>query len=228
MSMNRAIAFDIYGTLIDTDGVLTVLSEQVGEKAPAIGVLWRQKQLEYSFRRGLMQYYQDFSICTRDALLFACQTHDVKLDAAAQQRVLGSYAELPAFADVAAGLGELVDAGVPLYAFSNGSRAAVTGLLQRAGLSDLFKQVISVEDVQSFKPDPKVYAHLAQQCGLEAKQIWLVSSNPFDVLGAAHSGLRTAWLQRDPAVVFDPWGIEPNVTLHSLLGLADRLPQERR
>lgn len=224
--MNRAIAFDIYGTLIDTDGVLTVLSEQVGEKAPAICALWRNKQLEYSFRRGLMQDYQDFSICTRDALLFACQTHDVKLDAQAQRRVLGSYSELPAFADVAAGLGQLVDAGVPLHAFSNGSRAAVTGLLQRAGLSGFFQQVVSVEDVQSFKPDPKVYAHLAQQCALPASQIWLVSSNPFDVLGAAHSGLRAAWLQRDLGAVFDPWGIEPPITLHSLLGLADHLPQD--
>lgn len=222
--MNSAIAFDIYGTLIDTDGVMTVLNEHVGEKAPAIGALWRQKQLEYSFRRGLMQDYQDFSICTRDALLFACQTHDLKLDAAAQQRVLGSYAELPAFADVAAGLGKLVDAGVPLYAFSNGSRAAVLALLQHAGLSDLFQQVVSVEDVQSFKPDPRVYAHLAQQCGLPAKQIWLVSSNSFDVLGAAHSGLRAVWLQRDPGAVFDPWDVELPIIVYSLLGLADRLP----
>ncbi len=224
--MKHTIAFDVYGTLIDTDGVLTALSEQVGDKAPAIRALWRQKQLEYSFRRGLMQDYRDFSICTRDALLFACQSHAVELDAQAQQRVLGSYAELPAFADVAAGLGELVDAGVPLYAFSNGSRAAVTGLLQRAGLSDCFQQVVSVEDARSFKPDPRVYAHLAQQCRLPAKHIWLVSSNPFDVLGAAHSGLRAAWLQRDPGTVFDPWDIEPSIILHSLLGLANRLPQD--
>ncbi|RMF46291.1 MAG: haloacid dehalogenase type II, partial [Deltaproteobacteria bacterium] len=49
------LAFDVYGTLIDTHGVLTALEKLVGDKALAFSNSWRDKQLEYSFRKGLMQ-----------------------------------------------------------------------------------------------------------------------------------------------------------------------------
>lgn len=221
--MNTAVAFDIYGTLIDTQGVLTRLNALVGDKAAGVSRLWRQKQLEYSFRRGLMRDYCDFSVCTRDALVFACREVGVTLADAAVEQALQAYAELDAFPDVRAGLQALRERGVRQYAFSNGSRAAVERLLQRAGIRDDFAAVVSVEAVRSFKPDPQVYAYLVDVCGLPAGQVHLVSANPFDVIGAAHAGLRTAWLRRDPASVFDPWGIEPDITLKSLDGIASRL-----
>lgn len=221
--MIDAVAFDIYGTLIDTQAVLGKLTGLVGEKAGAISRIWRQKQLEYSFRRGLMRDYCDFSVCTRDALVFACREAGVTLGEAAVEQAMQAYAELDAFPDVRAGVQALRDNGVRQYAFSNGSREAVERLLQRAGIRDYFVAVVSVEAVRSFKPDPQVYAHLLGVCGLPAAQVCLVSGNPFDVLGAAHAGLRTAWLRRDPASVFDPWGVEPDITLGSLEGIARRL-----
>jgi len=219
-----AVAFDIYGTLIDTQGVLVRLTALIGDKALAVSRAWRQKQLEYSFRRGLMRDYCDFSVCTRDALVFVCREAGVTIDEAAVEQAMQAYAELEAFPDVRAGLQALHERGVRQYAFSNGSRAAVERLLLRAGIRDYFAAVVSVEAVRSFKPDPAVYAHLVGVCGLPAAQVCLVSANPFDVLGAAHAGLRTAWLRRDPASVFDPWGAEPDIVLESLDGIASRLP----
>lgn len=222
--MVTAVAFDIYGTLIDTQAVLGRLTALIGDKALAVSRLWRQKQLEYSFRRGLMRDYCDFSVCTRDALIFACREAGVTIGEAAVEQAMQAYAELAAFPDVRAGLQALRDKGVRQYAFSNGSCEAVERLLQRAGIRDYFAEVVSVEAVRSFKPDPEVYAHLLHVCGLPAARVCLVSGNPFDVLGAAHAGLRTAWLRRDPAGVFDPWGVEPAITLESLDGIAGRLP----
>jgi 2-haloacid dehalogenase len=219
-----AVAFDVYGTLIDTQGVLVRLTALIRDKAPAVSRSWRQKQLEYSFRRGLMRDYCDFSVCTRDALVFACREAGVTIDEAAVEQAMQAYAELEAFPDVRAGLQALHERGVRQYAFSNGSRAAVERLLLRAGIRDYFAAVVSVEAVRSFKPDPAVYAHLVGVCGLPAAQVCLVSGNPFDVLGAAHAGLRTAWLRRDPASVFDPWGAEPDIVLEGLDGIASRLP----
>lgn len=221
--MIDVVAFDIYGTLIDTQAVLGRLTGLVGEKAGAISRSWRQKQLEYSFRRALMRDYCDFSVCTRQALVFACREAGVTLGEAGVEQAMQAYSELDAFPDVRAGLQALRDNGVRQYAFSNGSREAVERLLQRAGIRDYFAAVVSVEAVRSFKPDPEVYAHLVGVCGLPAAQVCLVSANPFDVLGAAHAGLRTAWLRRDPASVFDPWGVEPDITLESLSGIASRL-----
>ena len=221
--MNSAVAFDIYGTLIDTQAVLTRLSALIGDKAPAVSQLWRQKQLEYSFRRGLMADYCDFSVCTRQALVFACQHEQVSISVDAVEQAMQAYAELDAFADVPAGLEALRQQGRPLYAFSNGSRAAVQRLLDRAGIADYFSAIVSVEDVRSFKPDPKVYQHLADTCGLPASEVCLVSSNAFDILGAAHAGLRTAWLRRDAQSVFDPWEARPDIVLEDFGALARQL-----
>jgi 2-haloacid dehalogenase len=70
--MKTVLAFDVYGTLIDTAGVVSKLREHVGETAGEFSRAWREKQLEYSFRRGLMRQYEDFAVCTRDALEYTC------------------------------------------------------------------------------------------------------------------------------------------------------------
>ena len=70
--MKTTLAFDVYGTLIDTNGVITALEPLVGPKAPAFSEAWREKQLEYSFRRGLMQNYENFAVCTSQALDYTC------------------------------------------------------------------------------------------------------------------------------------------------------------
>ena len=50
---------------------------------------------------------------------------------------------------------------------------------------------------------------------------WLISSNPFDVIGAVSAGMHAAWVKRTEAAVFDPWGIEPTITVANL-GELDR------
>ena len=59
--MATTLAFDVYGTLIDTQGVTKTLTKWIGDRAEMFSETWRNKQLEYSFRRGLMQSYQPFS-----------------------------------------------------------------------------------------------------------------------------------------------------------------------
>lgn len=221
--MINAVAFDIYGTLIDTQAVLGKLTAEAGERAEAISRLWRQKQLEYSFRRGLMRDYRDFSICTRDALVYASRENGLSFDEATIERLMQAYADLDAFPEAKTALYKLRDSGRGLYAFSNGSQDTVERLLHRAGIHEVFSAVVSVEAVRTFKPAPEVYAHLGQVCAEPAERICLVSGNPFDVLGAAHAGLRTAWLHRDPATQFDPWGAEPDIILGSLDELPARL-----
>ena len=63
--MTVALAFDIYGTLINPHGVVDELSKYVGEDAQEFSNVWRDKQLEYTWRRALMQRYENFPVCTR-------------------------------------------------------------------------------------------------------------------------------------------------------------------
>ncbi|MCP3670281.1 MAG: haloacid dehalogenase type II [Gammaproteobacteria bacterium] len=217
--MTITLAFDVYGTLIDTHGVKVSLAEMMGDKADLFSTLWREKQLEYSFRRGLMQNYQDFAVCTRDALEYCCLQLGEDLSAEQKQRLLQEYRKLPAFSDVEPCLKQLQQGDYRMFAFSNGHADAVTGLLQHAGIDQYFAGVVSVDEIKSFKPNPAVYAHFLRRSGASGAQAWLISSNPFDVIGAVSAGMSSAWVQRSPQAVFDPWGIEPTITLTSLTDL---------
>lgn len=221
--MNTTLAFDVYGTLFDTASVVTALASVVGEDAPAVGALWRSKQLEYAFRRALMKRYADFSVCTRQALLFACTAFGHRLMAAQTEMLTDAYANLAPFADTQPAIAALKAAGHDLNAFSNGEASAVQALLDRAGLRSFFSRIISVAPTASFKPDPVVYAHCLAQTGTRAEATWLVSSNAFDVIGAAAFGMNTAWVRRTPDAILDPWDMEPTVTLASLLELPTAL-----
>jgi hypothetical protein len=53
--MKITLAFDLYGTLVEPSGMAKHLAHDVGAKATEFADCWREKQLEYSFRRGLMQ-----------------------------------------------------------------------------------------------------------------------------------------------------------------------------
>ncbi|MGH1440731.1 MAG: haloacid dehalogenase type II [Cellvibrionaceae bacterium] len=214
--MGIALAFDVYGTLIDTQNISIKLATIVGPKASDFSQLWRNKQLEYSFRRGLMQRYDSFAVCTAQALDYCCLYYNVLLSETQKRALLDAYAILPAFDDVKDSLQSLSDKGVPLYAFSNGPKRAVELLLKQARIQHYFLDVISVEDVHSFKPNPAVYEHLVNKTAASKASVFLVSSNPFDVIGAVSSGLKAAWVKRSPSAVFDPWGIEPTITIRSL------------
>jgi len=221
--MSQTLAFDVYGTLIDTAGITRNLQAIAGDRATLFSSHWRAKQLEYSFRRGLMGDYEDFSICTRDALAYTSQALAIPLSADEMDGLMDAYRRLPPFPEVTAALSGLASTGHHLYAFSNGPTRDLEALLSHAGLEQHFHGIVSVDEIGSFKPDPRVYLHFLTRAGATPSSSWLISGNPFDLLGAANCAFNTAWVKRDPAALFDPWGRAPTLTLASLEELRDRL-----
>jgi 2-haloacid dehalogenase len=223
------LAFDVYGTLIDTAGVVSTLQEFVGgPKAHDLSRMWREKQLEYSFRRGLMRQYETFAVCTRDALDYACAQLDVSLTEDDRDALLAVYRRLPAFSEVEESLAALSDDQFAVYAFSNGTADAVQTLLTNAGIADYFLGVVSVDDLRTFKPNPDVYRYFLEQVGATDRDAWMISGNPFDVIGAMSAGMHGAWVRRSADAVFDPWGIDPTLTVENLAGIGDRIESLRK
>lgn len=221
--MTITLAFDVYGTLLDTQGVAAVLKKHVGPQAQAFSHSWREKQLEYSFRRALMQNYADFAACTAAALDYTAAQYHVTLDKPARDELLGAYRKLPAFADVPPCLAKARVLGYRMYAFSNGSAEAVEALLVHAGIREFFLDVVSVEETRSFKPAPAVYSHFMRKADAVGTDTWLVSGNPFDVIGALSFGMRAAWIKRSAETIFDPLGMAPTLTLKDLASLPERI-----
>jgi len=210
------LAFDIYGTLIDTNGVIEQLQLIPQLDATAFAKAWRDKQLEYTFRRGLMGAYQSFDVCVGQALEYCCQQFQLTLSVADKQALLALYSTLPAFEDVIPTLSALANTEHQLVAFSNGSEQTLTSLLGAANVLPLFTKMVSVEPLQTFKPNPLVYQYLLQQTNASAESTCLISSNSFDVIGAVNAGLKAIWLNRSGTTPFDPWGIEPSKTITQL------------
>jgi 2-haloacid dehalogenase len=213
------LALDVYGTLIDTAGVYIALEKLISTQATLFVNTWRAKQLEYSFRRGLMQNYVDFGICTRQALEYTCNLLKIDLSIDEKDKLMREYDILPAFPDVEEGLNKLKESKCRMFAFSNGKAENVKKLLQNAGLEHYFDGIVSVDDLKSYKPNPAVYAYLLRKTESIVSKSWLISSNPFDVIGAISSGLRSIWIRRTPNAIFDPWEIEPTAIVESIIDL---------
>lgn len=221
--MNMSIAFDVYGTLVDTSGVQDLLSSYVGELASRLTAIWREKQIEYSFRRALMKRYEPFTICTQEALEYACTATRAILGAEEKRTLLESYHHLPVFPDVLPGLTRRKESGFRLFAFSNGPQEDLRAVLRNAGLLDSFIDTVSTDEIKSFKPDPSVYSHFLHRSKSPTSETWLVSSNSFDVIGALSAGWRAAWIRRSPNTILDPWGLEPTVVVPGLQRLDETL-----
>jgi 2-haloacid dehalogenase len=222
--MPNAIGFDIYGTLVDPLEMNEHLRPLVGgDLADRFSELWRNKQIEYTFRRALMRKYEDFGFCTHRSLIYTARALGVELSEEDQEKLIEEYQNLRPFSDVVPGIEGLKEKGHTLVAFSNGVEATARTLLQRAGVLPHLQGVISVDDLKTFKPNPEVYHYLAHRLDTTPSETWLVSSNPFDVIGAKSAGLKAAWIKRKPDVQFDPWDIEPDLIAPDLEALAEKL-----
>jgi 2-haloacid dehalogenase len=190
-----ALAFDVYGTLIDVSGMGHGL-QRSGLDGDALAASWRRHQLEISWLLSLMDRYEDFSAVTGYALDAALAETGIELSANEKQVALAALSELPAYDDAAQALSRLAAAGLRLAVLSNGSPAMLAAVLAVGGLGDQFEDVISVDEVRVYKPSPRVYGHLAGRLGLPFGEILLVSANPFDCAGAKAAGLGVAKVER--------------------------------
>jgi 2-haloacid dehalogenase len=217
------IGIDVYGTLIDPLEMNVHLRPLVGDSADRVAELWRSKQLEYTFRRASMGKYENFDVCSRQALVFVLESLRIGLSARDQETLIEKYQHLHRYPDTVPGLQKLRDAGYEPVAFSNGVEATLRDLLGHAGILPHLRGIVSVDDLRTFKPDPRVYFYLAQRLSRSVDDTWLVSGNPFDVIGAKSAGLKAAWIKRKPETPFDPWNIQPDLIARDLIDFAERL-----
>lgn len=192
----RACIFDAYGTLLDLNSAIAGKTSSLGEKASALSALWRQRQLEYSWTRSLMKQYADFWKITEEALDFALESFGLKNDHELKKSLLQAYLELSAFSDAADTLHKLKTNGFTTAVLSNGTSAMLQKVLTANHLLESLDQCLSVEDLRTYKPDPRVYQLVCDQLNLTPQQICFVSSNPWDLAGAASFGFNAVWINR--------------------------------
>jgi 2-haloacid dehalogenase len=222
MAVSEALAFDMYGTLVDPIRIWKQLEQYIPHNAQRIAEIWRQKQLEFTFRLTAMQRYEDFEWVTRKALDYALAAAGHDLDSQQKNSLMARYNDLERFVDVEPGLQRLQGAGYTMVVFSNGSPSMLTSIMHAAHLDPYFRGFVSVDEVRVYKPSPKVYQHVANRLGRPLREVRLISSNPFDVIGAGSAGMQAAWVNRSGAL-FDTLGSPPEMVVKTLVELAEAL-----
>jgi 2-haloacid dehalogenase len=215
----RALVFDAYGTLFDVHSVVALCEELWPGKGASLSLLWRTKQLEYTWQRSLMRRYEDFGKITVAGLRYACAALGLPLDEERCRRLTEAYLRLATFPEVRTALAELKAMKLRLAILSNGSPAMLRPLVANAGLRDLVGTVMSVDQRKVYKPSPGVYRLAVGRLRVPKAAIGFVSSNCWDACGAKSFGFRVFWINRTGAPV-DDLGAAPDYTIKSL----DELP----
>lgn len=214
--------FDAYGTLFDVHSAVQRAGAPLGPLADPVAQLWRAKQLEYSWITTMMGSFEDFWTLTGRGLDFALARHGVS-DPALRQALLDAYRTLDAYPDVAPALSRLKSAGKSTAIFTNGTQEMVDAAIAAAGIGALIDHVVTVAPVGAYKPVPAVYQHAMGSVGIgQPGEIVFVSSNRWDVAGAARFGFVPVWVNRTGMPNEYP-DADPVATLPDLGGLAPTL-----
>lgn len=228
MASVKACAFDMFGTLFNVHSVVQMCRDAFGEEGDRFSHYWRDTQLQYSWLRGLMNRYVPFWEVTCDSLDSTLEAFGRGGDDALRQRLLDSYKEIKPYPEVGDALDALAETGIKRVILTNGSRDMMQSALTAAGFSDKFNDLLTVDDVATFKPNPMVYQMAQAKLGLEKHEIMLVSSHPWDLAGAGSYGFQGIWVDR-PGVGNRPIrvGYGPDYKVSDLNGLVDALRQAK-
>jgi len=189
---DRAVVFDVMGTLFDLAPVRQRLTE-LGAPEGALEA-WFGRMLHSSAALTLVDEFHPFREIGRTTLLTTLAQLEVESERA--DEVLQVLGQLDLYPDAAQAFDLLADAGVPAVTLTNGGRQHTEKLLESAGLRSRVQQVLTVDDVGAYKPHPEPYRYVARTLGLPTESLALIAAHGWDVLGARAAGLSAIWVDR--------------------------------
>jgi 2-haloacid dehalogenase len=218
MEKPRAVLFDAYGTLFDVYSVGLLAEQLFPGQGQALGVLWRDKQIEYTRLVTTCDdgaHYRPFWDITRAALRYACKRLGLAPRPEQEEQLMNQYRHLSAFPENREVLQALKTRRIPTGILSNGDPGMLGVAVRSAGLEGLLDHVLSVDGIRKYKTHPEAYRLGTQATGLAAQNVLFVSCNGWDALAATWFGYRTLWVNRYQ-LPFEELGTQPTRTGSSL------------
>ncbi|EME27724.1 2-haloalkanoic acid dehalogenase [Galdieria sulphuraria] len=221
--MIACCVFDAYGTLFNVHSAVCKFQRILGDKYASVSALWRQKQLEYTWLRSLMGLYVPFDQITADSLQYSLQVHGFQ-DDSSKVNLLDAYKRLDCYEDVPSCLNQLKENDFTTAILSNGTLPSLESLVDCANVAPLFDQLISVSEVQVYKPHPSVYDLVTRKFQVPRQNVAFISSNCWDAIGASNFGFQVFWLNRSESVAdVLPGNFTTIYNLNQLLNVVQRL-----
>jgi 2-haloacid dehalogenase len=223
LSAIRFIAFDAFPVF--NPGPVFALADGM---FPGVGLSnqWRTRQFEYTWLRVTAQQYADFWQVTDDALTFAANELKLKILPAQRVELMDAYLKLQAWPDVLPALASLKKSGLRFSFLSNMTPKMLQSNIQHAGLDGFFEQVLSTDQVKTYKPAPQAYQLGMDVLKAKREEILFVASAGWDAAGAKLFGYPTYWVNRQKLPV-EELGVVPDGSGNTLSDLVQFLNESR-
>ncbi|WP_106476771.1 haloacid dehalogenase type II [Phytohalomonas tamaricis] len=218
--MPRHIVFDINETLLDVAALDPFFIKLFDDSRTRTE--WFLTLEENWLTATILERYKPFGELAQAALVMVGQRRGIEIAEEVQQELAERLKQLPAHEDVHEALKILRESSLPLVALTNGTLSAVQQQLQSAGLHDYFVAIMSVDEVQRYKPAPEPYQMVAKRMNIATSDMLMVAAHAWDIAGAASAGCRTAFVTR-PGKVLNPAGILPNLKGEDLVNVARQI-----
>ena len=201
MNRWRALAFDVFGTVVDWRSSIIRELEQFGQSRglqrdwPTFADDWRAGYgpAMNRVRRGELPWTRIDDLhrmILGDLLRTAGITSVAEADIDHLNR---AWHRLDPWPDTVAGLTRLKEK-FTITTLSNGNMSLLTNMAKRAGLP--WDCVLSAELFHHYKPDREAYLGCADLLGVSPDQLMLVAAHPGDLRAARAAGLGTAFVSR--------------------------------
>ena len=214
----KAIIFDAYGTLFDVNSAAEKCKSKIGDKWENFANYWRKTQLEYTWLRSMMNRHKDFWAVTEDSLAKSMEVF--KIDPLMKNQLLDLYKVLSTFPEVKDVLQKLKKKSYKLAILSNGTPALLNKLVKSNNLDNIFNDIFSVEEVKTYKPNPKVYDIPVQKYQIQKNEVAYLSANTWDVSAGGNYGFKPVWVNRNKSI-FDNLDYVPKYQIENLNKLID-------
>ena len=214
----KAIIFDAYGTLFDVNSAAEKCKGKIGDEWEGFANYWRTTQLEYTWLRSLMKRHKDFWQITEDSLDKSMKAF--KIDSSMKNELLNLYKALSPYPEVKEVLKKLKEKKYRLAVLSNGTSALLNELVKNNNLENIFDDLFSVEEVEIYKPDSKVYDMPIKKYQIKAEEIAFLSANTWDVSGGGNYGYNAVWVNRNKNI-FDNLDYKPKNEVSDLTQIVD-------
>lgn len=197
----RALAFDVFGTVVDwrssivREGQMLSAAKGLPVDWPAFADAWRAGYAPAMDRtRGAGHAWADIETLHRQILDTLLPRFGLQALTEAERVQLNLvWHRLMPWPDAVGGLNRL-RGRYPVSTLSNGNVSLLVDMARHAGLP--WDCVLSGELIQKYKPDPEVYLMAARLLGCAPAQLMLVAAHPSDLQAAKACGLRTAYVHR--------------------------------
>ncbi|MBF7016228.1 haloacid dehalogenase type II [Staphylococcus durrellii] len=213
--MYKVIVFDVYGTMFDVNSIKANFDQYNKENAGEIASLWRKTQLHHAALRQVMQRYIRYDDLTKNALRYALDVYEVKYSREDINKLFDGYLNLDYFKEIPKAFIELKNKNLELAILSNGNDNMLRTLVDNSAISEHIDAIMSVDEVKQYKPSPASYALVLKYYQVKRSEILFVSTNTWDVNGAANFGFDTAWVNRNNEI-FDENGAKPTITVNNV------------